>query len=161
MTRVLFIAFIVLQIGIDLSHSVTFFPFVHYGMFSQILPRSDSIEIYRVTVDGRRLEPADLPIYRWDMVQTPLEAYDLQTATHDYVFDKEELQKGMQWAGAGPLYRTLKTNLDNTGDFPSWFKSYLGGLLGHPIGRLSVEKTWYRYSDGRLAPIKKEPWINL
>ncbi|HEV9038665.1 MAG TPA: hypothetical protein VGQ51_18640 [Puia sp.] len=157
----LFICFIVLQIGLDLAHSVTFFPFTHYGMFSAVEPRPDSVLVYKIVADGRRLQPADFTIYRWDMVQTPLEAYDKQTATHDYAFDKDRLQQGMRWAGAGSLYSALKTNLDNTGDFPSWYKSYLGGLLGHRIGSLRVEKAWYRWQDGRLLPIGKESWINL
>ncbi len=157
----LFICFIVLQIGIDCAHSVTFFPFVHYGMFSAIEPRPDSVRLYEIIVDGRRLAPDGMAIYRWDMVQTPLEAYDKQIATRDFAFDKDRLQKGMSWAGCGALYSVLKTNLDNKGHFPSWYKSYLSGLLGHPIGSLRVEKAWYRWQNGRLLPMRKEPWINL
>lgn len=159
--RVLFIGFIVLQIGLDVAHSVTLFPFVHYGMFSQIETHPDSVRTYEVTVDGRLLRSTDMAVYRWDMVQTPLEAFERQTATRDFALDKQKLQQGMHRAGAAALYRALKTNLDNTGDFPSWYKSYLGGLLGHPVGSLCVQKAWYRYSGGRLVPIKKEPWINL
>ena len=161
MAKGLFIVFIVLQIGVDLAHSVTFFPFVHYGMFSAVEPRPDSVQVYEIEVDGLRLQPDGWPVYRWDMVQTPLEAYDKQTATRDYAFDKDRLQKGMRWVGCGSLYSALKTNLDNTGNFPSWYKSYLGGLLGRRIGRLRVEKAWYRWQDGRLHSIQKEPWINL
>ncbi|HXB94403.1 MAG TPA: hypothetical protein VNU70_04560 [Puia sp.] len=156
-----FIALIAIQIGIDLAHSVSFFPFVHYGMYSLILPRRDSVEIYEVTVDGRRLQPTDLIIYRWDMVQTPLEAFDRQTATHDFAFDKAAFQRGMQWAGGGSVYSHLKTNLDNTGIFVPWYKTYLSGLLGRPIGTLIVEKAWYHWKGGRLERIGKEPWFNL
>jgi hypothetical protein len=157
----LFIVFIVLQIGVDLAHSVTFFPFVHYGMFSSKEPRPDSVQLYDVIVDGRPLDPAGWLVYRWDMVQVPLEAYDKQTATRDFAFDKDRLRQGMRWIGAGSLYSALKTNLDNSGNFEAWYKSYLGGLLGHRIQNLRVEKTWYRWQDGRLVPIRKEPWINL
>lgn len=159
--RGLFIIFIVLQIAIDLAHSVTFFPFVHYGMYSQILPRRDSVQVYEITADGKRLTPTDMIIYRWDMVQTPLEAFDKATATHDFAFDKEKLQQGMHWVGCGALYTALRANFDNTGRFPPWYKSYLSGMLGRPIGRLTVEKAWYRWQDGRLTRIGKEPWFNL
>ena len=161
MSKGLFIVFIVLQIGVDLAHSVTLFPFEHYGMFSAIEPRPDTVQLYEIFVDGQRLQPAGQAIYRWDMVQTPLEAYDKQTATKDFAYDKDRLQKGMRWAGAGSLYSALRINLDNKGDFLSWYKSYLGGLLGHRIGSLRVEKAWYRWQDGRLLPIGKQPWINL
>ena len=159
--RMLFIGFILIQIAVDLAHSVTFFPFVHYGMFSRTEPFPDSVELYQVTVDGQQLQPTDWSIYRWDMIQMPLEAFDKQTATHDFAFDKEKLKKGMQWTGCGSLYTALKTNLGNTGHFPTWYKSYLAGLLGHRIANLRVDKAWYRWRDGRLMPIKKEPWINL
>ncbi|HVS97804.1 MAG TPA: hypothetical protein VHE54_15020 [Puia sp.] len=161
MIRLLFTAFIVLQIGIDLAHSVTFFPFVHYGMFSRIEPRPDTVRLYEVTVDGMRLQPAGMAVYRWDMVQTPLEAFDRQTATNDFAFDKQQLRWGLQRAGAGKVYSLLKTNLDNTGDFPSWYKTYLSGLLHRPVRQLTVGKAWYRSADGRLVLLKKEPWINL
>lgn len=159
--RALFIVFIALQVGIDLVHSVTFFPFTHYGMFSAVDPHPDSVQLFDITADGEHLQPSGFAIYRWDMVQTPLEAFEKQTLTHDYAFDKDRLQQGLQWIGAGAVCTALKINLDNTGDFTAWYKSYLGGLLGHPISKLRVDKAWYRWQDGRLLPVKKEPWINL
>src|ERR1700710_282373 len=36
------IVFFVVQIGLDLAHSVTVFPFVHYGMFSESFHHPDS-----------------------------------------------------------------------------------------------------------------------
>ncbi len=52
----LFIGFIILQIGIDLAHTATAFPFVHYGMYSlESFPSRDSMEVFQVTVDGRPL----------------------------------------------------------------------------------------------------------
>src|SRR5579859_7751279 len=46
------IGFFILQIGIDLAHSVTVFPFVHYGMFSESFSVHDSITLFGVSVVG-------------------------------------------------------------------------------------------------------------
>src|SRR5882757_7574169 len=132
------IGFFILQIGVDLAHSVTVFPFVHYGMFSESFSRPDSIEVFEVAVDGKRLRPADYAIYRWDMVQVPLQAYEKQIATGDYAIDKEKLQAGMQRVGLASLYNELKINLNNTNSFVPWYRDYLGRLLGLPVGMVEV-----------------------
>jgi hypothetical protein len=157
----LFICFICIQIGIDLAHSVSFFPFVHYGMFSQRLARQDSVEVFEVTADGQRLKPADFLIYQWDMVTSPLQAVEQQTQTDDYAFDKEKLREGLQRVGLGAVYTAVEPNLNNTGQFPTWYKSYISGLVGHPIQKLEVEKTWYQWAGGRLVVVKKAPFIHL
>jgi hypothetical protein len=157
----LFIGFICLQIGVDLAHSVSFFPFVHYGMFSQPISRQDSVETFEVTVDGKRLKPADFLIYQWDMVMTPLQAAEQQVHTDDYAFDKQKLREGLHRVGLGAVYKVVAPNLNNAGQFPEWYRSYLSGLVGHPIQRLEVEKTWYQWAGGRLVVVKRAPYIHL
>ncbi|GGA85981.1 hypothetical protein [Puia dinghuensis] len=154
------IGFFILQIAIDLTHSVTVFPFVHYGMFSESFALPDSVEVLEVRVDGRLLRPTDFAIYRWDMVQIPLEAYEKQLATGDYAFDKEKLGAGMRKTGLSSLYNELKPNLDNTGSFIPWYKRYLSGLVGHPITTVQVNKAWYRWTAGRLRLIRIETFFN-
>ena len=154
------IGFFILQIALDLAHSVTVFPFVHYGMFSESFAQQDSVEVFEVRVDGRLLRPGDFSIYRWDMVQTPLGAYEKQTATGDYAFDKEKLAAAMQKTGLTYLYNELKPNLDNTGSFIPWYKRYLGGLVGHPITTVQVNKAWYRWAAGRLRLVRTETFFN-
>ena len=155
----MFIAFIVLQIGLDLAHSVAFFPFMHYGMYSQVLPRTDTIEVFEINVDGRRLQPEDLRIFQWDMVTTPLTAFEERIRTHDYAFDKEKLKEGMRFAGLSRLYTSLSPNLDNSGNFSAWYAAYLSRLLGHPIGRLTIERARYRWAGSRLQLVAKTPFI--
>jgi hypothetical protein len=145
------IAFFILQIGVDLAHSITAFPFVHYGMFSHSFPRPDTLTVFRVSVDGEALRPADFAVYRWDMVQGPLEAAAKRTATHDFALDKERM---------GVFYNDWRTNIDNTGDFTPWYKAYLGRLLGRPIGALRVDRVRYRWTAGRMELIQTENWIN-
>lgn len=154
------IGFFILQIGIDLAHSVTAFPFVHYGMFSESFARPDSLAVLEVSVDGKRLRETDFSIYRWDMVQTPLEALEKRISTRDYAFDKEKLQAGMRDLGLSSLYNKLIPNLNNSGSFIPWYKNYLGSLIGHNIRTLRVDRAWYRWTRGRMVLIRTQNWIN-
>jgi hypothetical protein len=151
-------AFFLIQITIDLTHSVTAFPFVHYGMFSESVGAPDSLLSYEVTVDGRRLAPLGFRIYQWDMIQQPLQAFDRQTATGDFEFDKSKLRQAFP-----TLYAALSDNFDNLpypeARFPDWYANYLSLQLGHPIRTLEVSKTWYRYQNGRMIELSRSLWI--
>jgi hypothetical protein len=150
--------FFSLQIVLDLCHSVTAFPLVHYGMFSESFAAPDSLLRYEVVVDGRSLEPANFRIYRWDMIQGPLVAFDKQAATHDYLFDKERFR-----AALPGIYTRVAANLDNSpavpADFPDWYRSYLSRLTGQPIHSLQVNKNWYRYTANGFILLHSTPWI--
>src|SRR5260370_36487970 len=154
------IGFFILQMAIDLAHSVTVFPFVHYAMFSASFAPQDSVQVYNVIVDGQPLHPSRFSIYQWDMVQTPLEAAEKRAATNDFAFDKEKLQSGLRALGLGSLYNQLKPNLDNTGSFASWYKGYLSRLLRRPIGALRVDNTCSRWNAGRLVLLQPQNPIN-
>jgi hypothetical protein len=154
------IGFFILQIGFDLAHSLTAFPFVHYGMFSQSFARPDTITVFRVSVDGQALRPADFAVYRWDLVQGPLEAAEKRAVTMDFAVDKDRLFSGLRALGFGELYSELKPNLDNTSAFVPWYKGYLGRLLRRPVRALEVDKLRYRWMRGRMELIQTEKWIN-
>ena len=159
------IVFFALQIGIDLAHSVTVFPFVHYGMFSESFSRPDSLKVFEVTVDGRRLESSSFRIYRWDMIQAPLMAFAQFRSSRDFAFDREKLHEYLQKAGMGAVYRQFEPQLINdptvAAHFPQWYKSHLSSLLGYKIGRLKVDQSWYRYQNGRLQLLGKENYFTL
>lgn len=149
------IVFFTIQIGVDLCHSVTAYPFVHYGMFSESFSHPDSLKVFEVTVDGRRLQAADFRVYRWDMVLTPLEAYEKYRQTGDFAFDRSYVHL------PAPFQSNLTNSPDVPARFPAWYKSYLGRLLGHPIERLQVNESWYQYRNGRLDLLHTENYFTL
>jgi hypothetical protein len=155
---VLVAAFFAIQIAFDLAHSVTAFPFVHYGMFSESFSEPDSLLSYQVTVDGHRLDPRDFRIYKWDMVQQPLAAFDRMTATNDFAFDKSTFQTKFP-----AVYAHVSGNLDNLpypeARFPDWYAGYLSALIGHSIRSVNVDRTWYRQTPSGLILLNKTPWI--
>jgi hypothetical protein len=161
----LLIGFIILQIGLDLIHSVTAFPFVHYGMFSESFERPDSLLVYEVTVDDKLLKANDFRIYRWDMVQVPLAGFEQEQMGHDADADKPKEGDSPALVEARLIYKSiLPSQLENETSlsihFPQWYKQYLSRLLGHPVHRLRVDKAWYRYTGGRLQLLQKKNWIN-
>jgi len=160
----LFIGFIFIQVGVDLAHSVTAFPFVHYGMFSESFARPDSLAVYEVTVDGKLLLARDFRVYRWDMIQGPLAASEEQLISRDFEFDKAAMRSGLSRIGVSGVFRLVSPGLDNAGSvgdrFAGWYKQYLSGLLGYPVRSLRVDKAWYRYAGGKLLLLRKETRIN-
>jgi hypothetical protein len=154
----LVITFFAIQVAFDIAHSVTAFPFVHYGMFSERVSAPDSLLRYEVIVDGHRLNPADFRIYKWDMVQQPLAAFDRMTATDDFAFDKSTFRNTFP-----AFYAHVSDNLDNLSypeaRFPDWYANYLSALLGHSIHSVEVNRTWYRYESNRFILLNEIPWI--
>ena len=150
--------FIAVQIAVDLAHSATAFPFVHYGMFSESFSAPDSLLRYSIVADGRELRAADFRIYRWDMIQEPLAAFERQQATRDFAFDKK------RFSGTLPaIYFAVSPNLDNSptlaADFPDWYRDYLSRLIGRHIVSLKIYRLSYRYSDSGFVLLSKNLWI--
>ncbi|HEY4286419.1 MAG TPA: hypothetical protein VGN00_04915 [Puia sp.] len=161
----LLIGFIILQVGIDLAHSITAFPFVHYGMFSESFGKPDSLLVYAVIIDGKRLEASDFRVYRWDMVQAPLAGFEEEQRGHDPNSDQPHPGDNPVLVEAKLIYHSiLPRQLENDDSlsvhFPQWYKQYLSRLLGRPVHSLQVEKAWYRYDGDRLQLLQKKTWIN-
>ena len=159
------IGFFILQIIIDLAHSVTAFPVVHYGMFSGAAVVPDSLPVFRITVNGKTLDQADYRIYRWDMITGPLGSFDKLESTGDFSVDREKLRTSLAHFGGQSLYRAMEPNLENAPDlavqFPRWYRHYLGNLLGYTVDSLRVDKCWYTQRDGQLHLLRKVTYITL
>jgi hypothetical protein len=152
-------AFFAIQVIFDLAHSVTAYPFEHYGMFSESLSAPDSLTTFEVIADGRRLDAADFGIYHWDMIQQPLAAFDRQSRTFDFAFDRSRIR-----AAFPGLYSRLCSNFENlptvAANFPDWYLGYLGRLLHQPIGSFQVNRCRYRILQNQFILIQRTPWIS-
>jgi hypothetical protein len=151
--------FFAIQVILDLAHSVTAYPFEHYGMFAESFRAPDSVSTYEVIADGRRLDAADFRIYRWDMLQQPLAAFDRQSSTSDFAFDRSRIK-----AVFPGIYSGLSANLENSptvaASFPDWYLGYLGRLLHHPVHSFQVNRCRYRVLQNQLILIQRMTWIN-
>lgn len=150
-------AFFAIQIVIDMCHSLTAFPFVHYGMFSESFSAPKGLR-YEIIVDNRRLDAADFGIYRWDMIQQPLSAFDRESETADFEFDRSRFS-----ATFPGIYSRLSGNLENAptvgAAFPDWYLGYLSRLLHQPIHSLQVRRVRFSISGTRFFG-SEIPWIN-
>lgn len=159
------LAVFLLQLTVDCFHSVTLYPFVHYGMFSTVFPTPDTQNVYVIAVNGDTLRAADFSAVHWDMIQQPLVGLDRQLRSADHRWDKDQLRQGLTRAGLKGFYDRIAPNLSNAPDlqarFPDWYRDYLSRLLGMPVRTLTVDKEQVRYAGGQLVPIKKENWIKI
>ena len=146
--------FFLVQIAIDLGHSVTAFPFEHYGMFSESFAQPDSVRGYEIVANGRTLRPDDFRIYQWDMIQQPLAAFDRQNATNDFAVDRLRIQKGL-----GINSVVLHNSSSVATNFPDWYRSHLSRILGQPVVSLQISRCRYEVKDRRLIPANKTLWI--
>ncbi len=162
---VFFIVFFSCQVIIDLLHSVTVFPFLHYGMYSERFDKPHDVEVFEITADGKVLKAGDFRMHVWDMIHSPLSAMQKQVSTGDFSFDRKKMQEGMQFTGLGSLYGIIEPNLRNdtalTIRFTAWYKTYLEKLLSHPVLTLEVSRIFYNYENGRYVELKKEKWLNV
>jgi hypothetical protein len=154
----LVVTFFTIQVIFDLAHSVTAYPFEHYGMFSESLSAPDSLSTYEIIADGRRLDAAGFGVYRWDMLQQPLAAFDRQSRTADFAYDRSRIR-----AAFPVLYSRLSPNLENAptvaANFPDWYLSYLSRLLHQPIHSLQVNRCRYRFLQNQPVLIQKVSWL--
>jgi len=160
----LLIGFIIIQVGINLAHSVTVFPFVHYGMFSERFRQPDSLAVFAVTVNGKLLQARDFRVHRWDMIQSPLAAAEVQAASRDFEFDREKTGNGLKmmgfFAGESWVAPQMRNDSGVAAGFPVWYQRYLSALLGYSVSKLRVEKVWYRWRAGQLQAYRTEIRIN-
>jgi len=159
------IAFFFIQVLIDLAHSVTIFPFIHYGMYSESFKRADSLEIFEIRVNGQLLRAEDFSIAEWDRIHGPLSAMEKQEATDDFSFDKEKIRRGLGKIGLEGWWGATNFRVSNDPQlsfaFASWYKHYLAVVVKHPIQTLEIEKAWYRPANGKFDLLSKSRWITL
>lgn len=163
--KVVFFLFAI-QLIIDCAGSVTAFPFLHYGMFSESLKSNEkNIQAFEIITNGEKIAAADFGILTWDIIQSPLISFQQQTNTNDFSFDKKAMQQCLKMIGLEKALFAVKNNLDNKPQagklFPVWYKSHLSGLLGYKIETLEINVLHYQYTNSRYTLLNKEKWINI
>lgn len=163
-TSKIIILLLSIQIIVDCLHSVTAFPFLHYGMFSESYT-SKYVQLFEVTVNGEILSANDFGILTWDLVQSPLVSFKKQMITNDFSFDKEIINKVFKTVYLEKVFLIVKDNLNNQeqlpNKFPLWYKTYLSKLLDCEIKTLEVTILNYNYQNNKYTLLKKTSWIKV
>ncbi|MDP9229673.1 MAG: hypothetical protein M3O67_03250 [Bacteroidota bacterium] len=152
------------QVITDGLQSVTVFPFLHYGMFSESFNRKE-IEVFEITVNGRVLTANNYGILIWDLIHSPLSSFKKQISTNDFDEDKKALETKMKMVGLQKAFAVIAPNLSNSprlrDTFPSWYKNYLTKLLHNKVLTLQVNILSYTYKNGNYILLNKAKWIEV
>lgn len=156
------IIFFICQVIIDCLQSVTAFPFLHYGMFSEVY-KSKETEIFEIRVNGKLLSSEEFNILTWDLIHSPLHALKKQIATEDFAFEKGVIKNGMNKFQLQNTLSFAVSNLDNNQslnkEFPYWYKNHLRKLLDYEIKTVEITILHYNYKNGNYILLKKAKWI--
>jgi hypothetical protein len=148
------------QVLCDLLGSVTVFPIVHYGMYSQPIVVSDQYQSYELVVNGKVLEGSDYRIHLWENILAPLQDVDRISNTTDFQDEKNTIERIFYFLGMQELGLTLRNRMDNMPFdahlFGQHYKKYLSEVLGIPISNLKVFRIVSYYADGGYFNVQKE-----
>ncbi len=152
--------FMVSQVLCDLAGSVTFFPIVHYGMYSQPMVGSDQYQSYELVVNGKVLKGSDYRIHVWENILAPVYDVDRISNTTDFQDEKNTIERVFYFLGMEGLGVTLRNRMGNVPYdahlFGQHYKKYLSDVLGVPISNLKVFRVVSNYSDGGYFQVQKE-----
>ena len=161
---ILVVAFLISQVIIDCLNTVTFFPFLHYGMFSQVY-KSKEFKAYEIKTDGKILSGGNFGTLTWDGMHYPLSSFEKQISTRDFNFDKKAIEVATRKTGMNNLFLTISSNLNNSQhlsrDFPLWYKGYLAKLIHRKINKLEVTIVSYRYDNGKYIVLDRIKWFEV
>lgn len=153
------------QVAINICHSVTVFPFLHYAMYSESFNKPSNIRVYEIIVNQKQLTSSNYRIHQWDMIHQPLNAFDKQVNTQDFSLDKKAIEEGMNYMHLTLLYKAVQVNLNNDlnliQQFPYWYKQYLQKIIKQPILSLSVNICDYDYTADRYTLRQRKTWIKI
>ncbi len=147
------------QVVCDLAGSVTFFPIVHYGMYSQIEPRQKSYVTYELEINGQKLDALDYRIHLWEALFNPLRIREKNRHCNDFEEDKNLMKKGFNSLNFNHLYPFLEPAITNkiekNSTFSHRYKIYLAHILKEPIFSMKVYESEYGYDYARYFLIRK------
>ncbi len=120
-------------------------PVLQYGMYSGKQRMSDTIQVYRVTMNDKLIDPVEISAGQNDFIQTFLDVYPghrqnnqlIHTTLHKY-FGPFKM----------PAERTVTDAI-----FSAWFRQKMQRLLSEPIQTLAATRQHFVWAGNKLAPI--------
>ncbi len=150
-TPKLIILFFLIQFVVNLSSSVTCFPFLHYGMFSEKKEKQTIYSTYQIEVDGKILNGIDLSVQDWEILQTPLSVLDNYILSTDNEKDKLYIHYFLNKFGMKKFDEGIRLNLDNTyysdDAFGVYYKGFLEKILSKSIQHFKVYSCQFNYAN--------------
>ncbi len=154
-----------IQIFTNLNSSLTAFPFLHYGMFSEKINYQAYYETFQIEVDGQLLKGSDFSIQDWEMLQSPLLIHHQIQQNNDFEKDKMYIHFFLAKLGLSAIDDLMKPHLNNTKLSPTeynrYYKNYIEKVLGKSITQLEVKLCYFAYRDNAYQLLSKKTIVHI
>jgi hypothetical protein len=161
----LILGFFIIQIFTNLNGSLTAFPFLHYGMFSEKINYQAYYETIQIEVNGQLLKGSDFSIQNWEMIQNPLLIHKQIQQNNDFEKDKMYIHFFLNKLGLSSIDYKIKKHLDNVKPDPAayglYYKKYLEKILDRPISRLNVNLCYFAFRDKTYHLLSKKIIVQI
>lgn len=144
----LFVAYLLAFTFINYKWGMVATPVLQYGMYSGKHLLSDTISVYRVVVNGRAIEPAQLSAGQNDFMQTYLGLYPLYKENNLAINATFRNAFSFLHAGAMPSEKIVTDKI-----FANWFKQKMQTIVAEPINSLQATQQNFVWTDKRLMPL--------
>jgi hypothetical protein len=157
--------FFLIQIIVNLNGSLTAFPFLHFGMFSEKIELKPSYQTYQIEVDNQVLNGMDYGIHEWEIMNTPIMIKENIKTSNDFEKDKVFIHFFLEKFGLNFFSQAISENLNN----PIWsdqtfninYKNYLEKVLKKKIGHVKVYACQFIFKDNQYLLLDKKVIVNL
>jgi hypothetical protein len=147
---ILFVAFITGQLFINYKHGMVASPFLHYGMYSEVMKVKHTYGVFEVMVNGKPLQGKDYSAQQWDKIILPLRYYANIKAVSNklYYTDIKRLMAAVKLSPVEQRY----VQQCNAQQFQQWYKRYVQDVINTPVKQLDIRYHIYHSNDHQLQP---------
>jgi hypothetical protein len=130
--------FALCQLFINYKQGIAITPLYHYGMYSKKAETTDIIELYRIKINGKILQPFHFSAQEWDKLMLPVNEYCNVEKHNNDLFSKD-IKRILN-----KIY--LKADSSNfiiqkqPESFLIWYKNYASNIISAPINNLEIDK---------------------
>ena len=144
------ILFIIGQLFINYKHGMVVSPFLHYGMYSDVIKIEKEYGVFEVVINGKKLQGKDFSPQQWDKILLPLYYFkNINTGNQMYQSDIKRLLLVVHLS-ASEKHFLQDCNLLQ---FQKWYKEYLPAVIDVPINSIEINYRKYNYTEGKLVPV--------
>jgi hypothetical protein len=152
------VLFFALQILVDLPGSLTAYPFLHYGMFSQKFLPADYYNALQLEIDGKTITSHECN--EWETILSYTNIHFNNRLSNDNEIEKKLIE---QYTPLLP-FKTLKHNLMNsycsTDSFNLRYQLFLEGILKRKIKTILLCNNRYAFREDTFGLVKRDTLLN-
>jgi hypothetical protein len=131
--------FALCQLFINYKQGIAITPLYHYGMYSKKAKTTDTIELYRVKINGKILQPFHFSAQEWDKLMLPVNEYcNVEKYNNDLFSNDIKRILNKIYLNADSSNFIVQSQPES---FLIWYKKYASNIISAPINNLEIDKT--------------------